>query len=272
MPLLTSSVQEPHELSPLNTSLGASAHSPGPRAQLLNASAASTPLPAKLQSLDEASSVAPMNELLSEVSKHSQAAAPAESVMGASTTQLRREQGSEHELLRSAVKELEIVADVKNVLQGVRAELHQVTGGNWVAARDEQAAELASLSRRIEEGQTKRYGEGSAYERPRTEAEIRADSLRASVLVSQLIDEILPWAIAVGVLLALYHLSRALLNMQAARQLKAVRSARQAGAASSPSSASRGTDTGTRLHSRSGGRSGSRNGNRNGSRSQRRWL
>ncbi|MCV2349414.1 hypothetical protein [Paucibacter sp. Y2R2-4] len=294
MPVLISSGQESSELSPLSASLSASANSHGhghghAHAHRVQPAAASH-LSAKLQNLDEASSVAPMNELLGDVSKHSHAtAAAAESVLGVGATQLRREQGSEHELMRSAVKELEIVADVKNVLQGVRAELHQVTGGHLASIQDDHSAELASLSRRIEEGQNKRYGDSSANDRPRSDAEIRADSMRASLLVSQLIDEITPWAIGAGVLLALFHATRAMLRLQAGRQLKAVRAAGESRRASSRSSSSSSssnslTDTAARIgvrrsersgtHSgmRSSSNSSSRSSSRTGSRSRRKWI
>jgi len=208
-PVLFSSGQESAQLTPLVTSANANGQrsQPGPH------------LPARLQSLDEAASVAPMNELLTDVAKHAPSAAM-DAVLGTNPAQPRREQGSQHDLLRSAVKELEVVSDVKNVLQGVRTELHQITGGHLASIEDERAAERASLTRRIEERQSQRYGDGSAHDRPRSEAEILADSQRASFLVRQLIDEITPWAIGAAVLFALFHGTRAMLRVQSARQLK----------------------------------------------------
>ncbi|MFY7865162.1 hypothetical protein [Roseateles sp.] len=208
-PVLFSSGQESAQLTPLTTSANPHAQRPQPGPHL----------PARLQSLDEAASVAPMNELLTDVAKHAPSAAM-DAVLGTNPAQPRREQGSQHDLLRSAVKELEVVADVKNVLQGVRTELHQITGGHLASIEDERAAERASLTRRIEERQSQRYGDGSIHDRPRSEAEIMADAQRASFLVRQLIDEITPWAIAAGVLFALFHGIRAMLRVQAARQLK----------------------------------------------------
>lgn len=267
MPVLYASGYDQGSLAPLSAAA---------KTQQEASNQAPTRLSAKLQSLDEAASLAPMNGLLADLAKHPQGSAALDSTLASAQASTQQSQFSnaqlshaaEPDLFRSAVKELEIASDIKNVLQGTRAEIRQIAGG-LVGDQAEQAAELAELRRRVEEGHTKRYADGSAYDRPRSEAEIRADSMRASLLVSQLIDEVTPWAIGVGVLLALFHASRAMLRLQAGRQLKAVRAAGEVQRSSSQTglSASAVTRSSTQSSRRSGARSSKRSSTRSSSRS-----
>ncbi|MEJ6006550.1 hypothetical protein WG899_13405 [Paucibacter sp. AS339] len=216
MPVLYASGHDQGVLAPLSAT--AQPHQEAPNSARIQ-------LSAKLQSLDEAASVAPMNGLLTDLAQHAQGPAALDSTLASAQASTQQSQFSnaqlshaaEPDLFRSAVKELEIASDIKNVLQGARAEIRQIAGG-LVSDQAEQAAELAQLRRRIEEGQTNPYG--GYRDRPRTEAERRLDEIRVSVMLSQLIDELTPWAIGVGVCFVLFHATRWMMRSQSTRQLK----------------------------------------------------
>ena len=164
MPVLYASGYDQGSLAPLSAAA---------KTQQEASNQAPARLSAKLQSLDEAASLAPMNGLLADLAKHPQGSAALDSTLASAQASTQQSQFSnaqlshaaEPDLFRSAVKELEIASDIKNVLQGTRAEIRQIAGG-LVGDQAEQAAELAELRRRVEEGHTKRYADGSAYDRP----------------------------------------------------------------------------------------------------------
>lgn len=114
-------------------------------------------------------------------------------------------------LINDALRELRDsseLRDFKEFWRDARAELSQFRGGLLFEEPSEEEMERRRSSRQRSElsNSSGGFGHGGGADpgaRPRSEAEIRRDSILVSVMLKQLVDELTPWVIGLVLSLAL---------------------------------------------------------------------
>jgi len=114
-------------------------------------------------------------------------------------------------LINDALRELRDsseLRDFKDFWRDARAELSQFRGGLLFEEPSEEEMERRRSSRqRSELSSSGGFGQGGGGAdpgaRPRSDAEIRRDSILVSVMLKQLVDELTPWVIGLVLTLAL---------------------------------------------------------------------
>jgi hypothetical protein len=165
-----------------------------------------------------------MTELLSESHPLESLAEPAQASVQAdgqkgSFSELKGSSGRSADLFNASLNNLVDLSEVKTILRNLHDELQEATGGLLSNPNGTAAEDLTNSSRLSETAQIREASRMENPQRPRTEEEIRQDGIRLSVMISNFIDELAPWAISALVLILLVKGVMAYLRMQAARSI-----------------------------------------------------
>ncbi len=134
--------------------------------------------------------------------------APSEAPPAPSSPSANTRTAGDVDLVRGTYKDVVTATGAQETYQQLNADLGLDKAHAQLDAGDDDAAAVRKARANAETGRMDRTGAG---EPPRTAEQLRQDEARASMLTSQLIDEVLPWVAGAAVLYVGLHVARYLL-------------------------------------------------------------